>query len=105
LNHQGAPIRPIFNGIDKYGLADLRPAKVVGELPNLQASRAALAEAIAVIAKQVGRAPVGPLKLECPVFVAFMTRAQAKNHSAAKLLLTDCADLSLDYCPSYQEGS
>ncbi|MDZ7920664.1 hypothetical protein [Rhodoferax sp.] len=37
-----------------------------------------------------------------PVYVAFgLTRPQAKNHRAAKLLMTMGDDLSLDYCAVY----
>jgi hypothetical protein len=76
---------------------------VVGELPTPQERLAALVEALPRVAEKIGRQPVGPLKFGSPVFVAFMTRQAAKNHPSAKLLLTSGDDLSLDFCPSYEQ--
>ena len=45
---------------------------------------------------------VDKLKFGTPVFCAFegMTRSKSKGHPAAKLLLTQGCDVSLNFCPS-----
>lgn len=94
--------RPLYGTLDAHDLPYLRPATVIGELPD-GARQIAQAEASSTIADQVGLIQTGIIKMGSPVFRAFkdMTREKSKHHPESNLLLTLGRDVSLDYCPSY----
>lgn len=96
--------RPTYEALDNHGLVHIRPANVIGELPEF-AREMALTEATSAIAAKVGLVPTGIIKLGSPVFCAFkgMTREKSKHHKDSALLLTLGRDVSLDFCLSYQQ--
>ena len=95
--------RPSYEDLDADGLSRVRPANVIGELPDA-ARQAAQTEASSAIAEKVHLIQTGTIKLGSPVFRAFkgMTREKSKHHLESRLLLTLGRDVSLDLCPSYQ---
>lgn len=97
--------RPSYEELDANGLSHIRPANVIGELPDA-ARQFAQAEATSAIASKVGQIQTGTIKLGSPVFCAFkgMTREKSKHHHESALLLTLGRDVSLDLCPSYQQA-
>lgn len=96
--------RPDYLALDGQGFEVTRKARVIGEL-SLQDVAPACVEAATVIAQKLGMKAPGRINFGTPVFTAFkMTRPQAKGHEQAKLLLTAGHDVSLDYCPSYNES-
>lgn len=96
--------RPDYLALDAQGFEITRKARVIGELP-LQDVAPACVEAAAVIAQKLGMNAPERINFGTPVFTAFkLTRPQAKNHEQSTLLLTPGHDVSLDYCPSYNES-
>ncbi len=95
-------IRPDYEALDAQGLPYLRAAKTVGELPTPESRAAALAEASQALGDKLGLTVHKTISFGAPTHLAFnMTRAQAKNHAQASLLLTKGEGLSLDHCPTY----
>ena len=97
--------RPAYETLDANGLFHIRPANVIGELPDA-ARLPAQAEATPTIAGKVGLVQTGIIKLASPVFCAFkgMTREKSKHHLESALLLTLGRDVFLDFCPSYLQA-
>jgi hypothetical protein len=94
--------RPKYEALDGRGLPYIRLARIVGELPSLEARRSALNSAILEIAKRLQSLATHQIGFGTPVFITFgLTRPQAKVHEQAKLLLTMGCDLSLDFCPEF----
>ena len=95
--------RPMYEALDTQGIPYLRQAEFVHELPTAEDRLSALAEATPVIAERLKIKQIDRVKVGTPVFCAFegMTRASAKNHREAKLLLTHGGDVPLLFCPSY----
>jgi len=95
--------RPAFEALDAQGLPYLRPAMIVAELPSPEARAAALNEACAALAAELGLKAHKAISPSNPLHLAFnMTRAQARNHKHAQLLLISAANLPLDHCPTYR---
>lgn len=94
--------RPDYEALDGNGIAYVRRAMFVHELPDAD-RRAALEEAVHAIAKLVGVEIVAPIKMATPVFTCLkgMNRNIAKRHPQSALLLTNGERLSLDFCQSY----
>ena len=94
--------RPEYEALDAQGLPYVRLARVVGELSTPDFRTAALEEATQALGARLGKQAYKPISFGSPVHLAFnFTRAQAKNHPDARLLLSKGDDLSLDHCPSY----
>lgn len=92
--------QPDYEALDVKGYPYVRPAKVVGELPTA-CVEARLGIATEAIAKLLGMPAKQRIFYGAPVFEAFgFSRAQAKKHGQAKLLLTKGESLSLELCSS-----
>lgn len=97
--------RPDYEALDALGYPYKREACVVGELP-LAERRTALDAAIASVSKSLGLPELKSLSYGLPVFAAFgLNRREAGRHEKANLLLTQGADLSLDFFPAYTSAS
>ncbi len=95
--------RPDYEALDDIGIPYMRKALVIAELSTADARLAALEEATAALAERLGLKALKCIAFGTPTHLAFsMTRQQAKNHTAARLLLTQGGDLSLDHVPSYR---
>jgi len=90
---------PTVECLVSVGRPYLRPARVVGDLPDIDQRITALEVATMNVARELGLVAVRRIGAGVPTHVAFgMTRPQAKEHAARKLLLTAGIDLPLDYC-------
>lgn len=88
--------RPNYEALDAHGYSYTRKAQIISELP-LEGRRAALDIALPKVAEVLGMSPSDRLSYGAPVHESFgLSRAEAKKHLHASLLLTMGADLSLD---------
>lgn len=94
-------IPPDYEALNRHGSPYVRPAALIGELP-LSARLPALQSATASLAKLVERPQLRTIAFGTPAYEAFaLTRAQAKAHPQAALLLTKGDSLPLRLCPEY----
>lgn len=83
--------------LDQTGRPYVREARVVNELPTPEARYAALESATLTIARRLSLSARSRIQFGAPVYVAFgLTRAQARDHAQAKVLMSMGADLPLD---------
>ncbi|MDN0082389.1 hypothetical protein QU487_06430 [Crenobacter sp. SG2305] len=95
MKYSGIP----YLALDGNGREVERSARVIGELPAPAERMVACREAAVGIAKLIGRPAPERIAYGVPAYLAFgMTRAEAKGHEHAEILLKSAADMPLIYC-------
>lgn len=88
-----------YLALDGNGREIQRSARLIDELPTPEARLSACQDAAQGIAKLIGRTTPGRITFGTPAYLAFgMTRAEAKAHEHAEVLLKSGGDISLLYC-------
>lgn len=75
----------------------VRDARLIHELPTPERRKAACREAASRIGLLINRNPERPVFFGTPVYLAFgLTKATAKTHRHASLLMTNGSDIPLN---------
>lgn len=94
-------VPPDYEALNSHGSPYVRPATLIGELP-ISDIPPALQSATACLAMLVERPQLRTIAFGTPAYEAFgLTRAQARAHPQAALLLTKGDSLPLRRCPDY----
>jgi len=94
MKYSGIP----YLALDGNGREIQRSARVIGELPTPEARLHACQEAAQGIAKLIGCSAPDQITFGTPAYLAFgMTRAEAKAHEHAEVLLKSGGDMPLVY--------
>ena len=88
-----------YLALNDQGCEVERPAQIIDDLPTPEMRLTACKEATRGLSKLIGFPAYSPIRFGADAYLAFgMTRAAAKTHEHAAVLLKRGCDIPLRYC-------